>query len=150
VSEEIEQEKDPVVEALERIAKDDKDGIIQPAAVVEAAKDPESPLHDKFEWDDAEAGHQYRLEQARQLIVKTKINVTQPEPEMFNVKIRLSDGSERRGYVTRERAKADPDLSAQVIDDAIRAIRSYRNRLSAFAEAQSLVSKLDEILAEIT
>lgn len=43
-------------------------GILDPAAVVSAARDETSPLHDRFTWDDGEAAHQYRLIEARKLI----------------------------------------------------------------------------------
>lgn len=36
--------------------------------VVDAARHVNSPLHTHFEWDDGEAAHRYRLQQARQLI----------------------------------------------------------------------------------
>lgn len=139
-------EDDAVIEALQRIAKDDEDGLIQPPAVVEAAKDPDSPLHQFFEWDDTEAALQFRLEQARKLITRVRIRIEEPESLMWNVRIKQSDGSERRGYVTTARAKADPDLYTQVIEDAKRAILAYRNRLSAFPAAKELVAQLDQVL----
>lgn len=51
----------------------EKDGRLDPADVVEAARDPASPLHGYFEWDDTEAARQHRLGQARQLIRRIKI-----------------------------------------------------------------------------
>lgn len=50
---------------LERIRKSCQ---LTAATVVETAADPQSPIHPAFEWDDAVAGHEYRLQQARQLI----------------------------------------------------------------------------------
>jgi hypothetical protein len=41
--------------------------------IVSLAEDPASPLHPLLEWDDAEAAHQHRLQQARQLIARFKI-----------------------------------------------------------------------------
>lgn len=43
-------------------------GTLKPETVVEIARDPSSALHHSFEWDDAKAGHAYRLYQARQII----------------------------------------------------------------------------------
>jgi hypothetical protein len=142
-------EDDEIVEALERIAKDDEDGLIQPPAVVEAARDPQSPLHQFFEWDDTEAAAQYRLEQARKLITRVRIRVQVPETLMWNVRVVQSDGTERRGYVDTVRVRSDPNLYEQIIDDAKRAIRAYRNRLSAFPAASDLVAQLDEILGNL-
>ena len=43
-------------------------GLLSPEAVVDAAQDDTSPLHDCFEWDDTDAARLYRIEQARRLI----------------------------------------------------------------------------------
>ncbi len=46
----------------------DKHGEVTGELVLKAAANPKSPLHPRFEWDDKEAGHKYRLIQAEQLI----------------------------------------------------------------------------------
>jgi hypothetical protein len=141
--------REEIVEALERIAKDDEDGGIAPEAVVEAARDVDSPLHDRFDWDDSSAAHQFRLEQARKLITQYPITIVRPDPQMVNVVITRDDGSSRRVYVPIDRAVADPDLYEQVVADAKRGIQAYRNRLSAFERAREVVTRLDEALREL-
>ena len=42
-------------------------GVLQAEDVIAYAKDPDTALHQEFEWDDNEAAHQYRLEQARRV-----------------------------------------------------------------------------------
>ena len=54
-------------------------GRITPEQVLEDARDPESPLHNYFEWDVETAARQYWLDQARTLIRSVKI-VTREEP----------------------------------------------------------------------
>lgn len=44
-------------------------GKLTPEIVLKEAKPESSPLHDEFTWDNSRAGHLYRLEQAKQLIV---------------------------------------------------------------------------------
>lgn len=62
---------DPNVEIIAAIeATADAHGHITPEGVVNAARDPKSPLHCKFEWDDGIAAEQYRRDQARTLIRK--------------------------------------------------------------------------------
>lgn len=46
----------------------DEHGILTPALVVDVARDPEHPLHSRFEWDDTIAASKWRLEQAGQLL----------------------------------------------------------------------------------
>ena len=58
---------------LTRIYKRDK--CVQASVVVQEAKPKSSPIHDEFTWSDKEAGHQYRLGQARQMIRITPIRM---------------------------------------------------------------------------
>ena len=55
-----------VVDELTRLH--DKYGNLTPHVVVDEARDEESPIHDRFEWDDTKAGEEFRLGQARKLI----------------------------------------------------------------------------------
>lgn len=43
--------------------------------VVEAASDPNSPMHDLFDWDDSSAGHKFRLMQARKYVKEVQVKV---------------------------------------------------------------------------
>lgn len=56
-----------VGEHLELLRKRFK-GELTPEDVLEDAKNDNSPLHSFFEWDDGDAAHQHRLQQARGLI----------------------------------------------------------------------------------
>ena len=62
---------------LERLFRE---GLLRPADVVEAARDPASPLHSHFEWDDTAAAAKWREEQARQLIRNVRIEVGTSAP----------------------------------------------------------------------
>lgn len=48
-------------------------GKLTPQLVVDTARDPEHPLHSRFEWDDAVAGEAWRRQQAHELIRKAKV-----------------------------------------------------------------------------
>lgn len=148
ISEEAsEQLTDDVREALDRIAKDDQDGLIQPEAVVEAAKDPDSPLHKYFEWDVALAARAHWLARARHLIARYTVVRVDEGPKYVNVILRKGTSGARRGYVPTERAVADPDLYEQIVSDAETAVVSWRNRLSAFERAHGVVEALDTAVA---
>jgi len=53
-----------------------RNGRLDTADVVDAARNPDSPLHGYFEWDDSAAAEAYRLSQAETLIRRFKIVVT--------------------------------------------------------------------------
>ena len=48
-------------------------GELSPQPVVDEARNPQHPLHSRFEWDNAIAGEAYRLQQARELIRSVRI-----------------------------------------------------------------------------
>lgn len=131
--------------ALDTLAGQDRDGLVQPEAVVEAAKNPESPLHRYFEWDTDRAAYNYWLVQARHLIAQYSFVRINNEPKYVNVT--LANG--RRGYVSTERAVADPDLYEQIVSDAERVIGALRNKLSAFERAKGVVATLGEAIEQM-
>jgi len=55
------------------------EGRLVPSTVVDAARDPESPLHSLFEWDDSRAAERFRLDQARTIIRRVTVTVTTQE-----------------------------------------------------------------------
>lgn len=63
----------------------DKYGKVTPTLVIHAAMDQNSPLHDLFEWDDAKAGKEYRLIQARKLIREVKVKYEETEQRLVHV-----------------------------------------------------------------
>lgn len=136
-----------VAEELEKLSKDDPDGLVQAEAVVEAAKDPSSPLHKYFEWSDTEAAQKWRLHQARALIVRVGVRVVENRPKMVNVTVAKADGTTRRGYVATDRAAADSTMVEQVIAESRKHVVAHRNRLSAFDEAREIVALLDQAIS---
>jgi hypothetical protein len=60
-----EPQDDPVLAELVALADGDK---LDDESVVARATDPDSALHGVFDWHDASAAHQHRLQQARSLI----------------------------------------------------------------------------------
>ncbi len=52
-----------------------KHGELDAAVVIEAARNPNSPLHHRFEWDEAKAATLYRMVRARGLIREIHIQV---------------------------------------------------------------------------
>lgn len=55
----------------------DQHGKLTPALVVTEARDPDHPLHHRFEWDDKVAGEKYRRVQAAALIRSVRVTYAQ-------------------------------------------------------------------------
>lgn len=119
-------------ERLAAIAEDEG-GALHPRDVVADARQPTSPLHPLFEWDDRKAAVAHRLTQARDIIGSIVVHVTGEEdstlhyvrrdaspqrPERF-VAVTIRDGTD-----SYERAPA----SERARTELERWIRRYRPR----------------------
>lgn len=118
------------------------EGAITPVQVVEDAKQPSSPIHGEFEWDDAVAGEKWRLQTARQLVNNLVIVAVErddkPEQPATRAFVSVSNtGTNGRGYVALARVLSDDDLYQETIGEILAMIRSYRQKLESLKELRS-------------
>lgn len=115
-----------------------REGMLTPQIVVEDARPVTSQLHDRFEWDDAQAAEQYRLEQARELIRSVKVQYVEPSGGVSSTRAFVSiERAEQREYIPVEDVADDPELAALALRDAEREWRTLFARyqhLDAFIE----------------
>ena len=137
-----------VADRLEQLEQEN--GNIHPAAVVDDARDPTSPLHDFFEWDDNTAAQQYRLSQARLLISRVKIQVMVRAIPM-DVMRYVRDPDEPGNYSNIVRVRTDEDRSRRTVIDEMSRVAQAAKRARAVAAVLGTVEQVEEIirLAEI-
>lgn len=128
-------------------------GRISPAIVLEAARDPASPLHDHFEWDDDRASEQYRLAQASQLIRRWRGVLTRAAGEGGRVAVTItrrveSPFNERAkgaaSYGALEDILADPVRRDDLLNTVLRELRAYRRRYAGLAALGAVWAAVDE------
>lgn len=135
---------------LQRMSKA-RGGKISPEELVEAARDPGSPLHDFFEWDDAEAAERYRLVQARTLLRMCRLEVTVHKRKMelpYYVRDPEAD-SDAQGYVETGRLPSQEELARDVlVSEFKRAATQLRRarQLAVFFQMELEVSDLIETI----
>ncbi len=133
------------LEAIER-----ERGIIEPAVVVAAARDPDSALHEFFEWDDSKAADAHRIQQARQLIARIKVQMVGGDQQTYNVRSFAHLSSDRRGYRSLETISAEQSLAdtlrADLARDLQRLIAKYRSTLAVINEPE-LFRSMDAYVA---
>lgn len=116
---------------------------LTPALLVDVARPPEHPLHDRFEWDDSIAGERYRQVQAAELIRSVKISYAlSPGAEPHSVRAFHSvPRPEGRSYEPIE-SIADNDFTRQlVIRTAEREWRAMKKRYGHLVEFIELIRK---------
>lgn len=143
------QRKNIVALELTRIAKAHGATTCKAEWVVEAARPKSSPLHSKFNWDDAAAGHQYRLWQARQLISVTIITVVNKPTQMF-VSLRQDRHPGGAGYRTIVDVMNDDQLRASLLDDAKAEMRHFTLKYRKLTELAKVVEEMDKVLRQPT
>jgi hypothetical protein len=133
-------------EELEAIAEANN-GLLLAEDVVEFAKDPNTALHDKFNWDDTSAAIQYRLHQARQII---RVNVTVVDNVEEPVKVFFSLNEDRYnrtggGYRQMIDIMSDDQRRAALLAQALAEAKAWRKRYNALKELSAVFSALDEV-----
>ena len=120
------------LEALKQIAARDG-GLLRPAAVVEAARPKDSPLHNAFEWNDGKAAEKYRLIQAQYLIRSFRVTVEDngakyETPVFVGVSSDRDGGKANNPYRLAEDVAKSADLLAVAEADALEQLRGLKNR----------------------
>lgn len=138
-----------IVSEVLRLA-DVNGGALTERVIVDAASDPASPLHDQFQWDNDVAADGFRVIQARLLINRVKIKVTQGETvTVMPAFVSITNGQGNRVRIGTQRAMADPDMLGQVLAETRSQLVGLRNRLTAFNVTGDLVDGLDDVLSKI-
>ncbi len=144
-----------VIETLTGIYK--QHGDLSAPLVVEEARDPASPIHDRFEWDDGVAAENYRLVQAAHLIRSVKVSVTRPDGVKLPTRIRAFmhtgdfEAEDAIGaipsYVPREMIDQDPAMQKVVLARMKREWRELERRWGDYKEFWDIVNKARDDLA---
>lgn len=137
-----EKETSVIKEALEQIYEDH--GELVPEDVVEAARPRNHPLHECFEWNDTEAGKQYRIQQARRLIMRVRIEWVSPEGETKSVRAYASKF--QAGKVPPGYHRIDTDFDSEMdraylLRSMEREWKSFRARWEHLAEFWGMINR---------
>lgn len=127
---------------LERLRE--PDGLLLPEKVVAAARQPTSPLHSYFEWDESKAAEQFRLIQARNLI--RAVVTIQPSAEgPITTRAYVSLPADRvngGGYRAIEDVIDDPAKVAEALRDLELLLSRARSRFVQFRALTPLVDQM--------
>lgn len=122
-------------------------GALRPDDVVDDARDPKSPLHDQFEWDDSVAAHKYRISQARTLIKTVTIEVKVEHREVVVPRyVRDPSVGERQGYADVFEIKNEQELARDALRAEVKRVRSLLERTRSIAAVLGLESELGDLM----
>lgn len=116
----------------------DAGGELRTERALEAATDPDHPLHPHLEWDNKIAGHKYRLHQTRAVIRCIRIvdeETERPMPAFLSI-------SDRGGtsYRSVQDVRSSSDLRILVLKQAESDLEAWERRYQDISDACKLVS----------
>jgi hypothetical protein len=120
----------------------DEHGTLTPALVVEAAANPDHPLHNRFEWDDTAAAQQWRLTQASSLLRVVKMPASESGPRDLRAFVAVKGADTHRAdYVPTGEALADTFTRQLVLRDMEREWKTLRRRYAHMSEFAALIQR---------
>jgi len=132
--------------ALRRL--ETRDGRLTAETVVRAAAAPNHPLHDHFEWDDTEAGQQWRLHQARMLIAQVRVVVTTSTKKLVAPGyLRDMEAAPGPGMIATARLKTARQAAEETLLYETTRLQATLERCREIAAALELEAELEAVLA---
>lgn len=136
------------VEIAERLRElEQANGRLIPSDVVEEARNPESPLHSHFEWDNSEAATKYRLLQAGVLIRSVKLEITVRDVPLSVVGyVRDPDlDTKTAGYRNVINIRSEEDAARSAIIDEMKRVSNAVRRAKSLAAVLGFVEDIERI-----
>jgi hypothetical protein len=125
-------------------------GLLQPFDVVEAARDPGSPLHDSFEWNDSVAAERYRLEQARRLI--RTVWETDTDLQTFNPPIYVHDPDldpGEQGYARIDRLATEEERARRAVVSEFGRALAMLHRAQTVSEMLGISTRVRRVIRQL-
>lgn len=134
-------------EVLDKIAEQDEQGTLRPEAIVEAARDPKSPLHRCFTWNDEDAAYAWQLHEARVLIRTYKVVIDQaPIPIKTRAYVSLKSARVAgTGYTPIRRVLSEPELHAELLRNALEDLEGMERRYGHLRELKPIFTALRRV-----
>jgi hypothetical protein len=124
----------------------DSRGIINPNRVLDWAQaNPSSDLHQSLEWDDARAGHEYRLGQIRRLI---QIHVVDSTGDRITISL-VQDRHELGGYRYLAPVLSNAEMRHMALVEAFDEYKRWERRYKFFAEFKPLFDAAKQVERDI-
>ena len=134
-----------IAEELDHIA-DANGGVLQPEKVVAFAQNPDTALHDQFEWSDSEAARKYRLDQARE-VIRLRVTIIPHKEETIRAYVSLTTdrGVPGGGYRKTLDVISDEQRFKQMLADARGELQSFRRKYAILQELAPVFTAMEEV-----
>ena len=125
------------------------DGRLLAENVVDYARDPDTTLHDQFDWDDTAAADKWRLHRARNIILKVRVTISRGDdraPVSIRAFVSLNaDRGDRTGYRVTTAVLSDVDLRASLLAEAKDEMQGFRRKYRALSELADVFEAMKRV-----
>lgn len=136
-----------VGEMLEELHNQGKE--VTPELIVDLSRDPSSPTHAEFEWDDTVAAEKYRTEQARLLIGHIRIiREDEPTPD-YKERAFVSAPGANHVYVPLKSALGNEGYREHLLKQAKGDCEVFLAKYRRLQELAGVVAEMNEFLANV-
>ena len=125
------------------------EGGLTAVKLLDASRPDDALLHGCFEWNDSEAAEKYRLNQAREFIGNIVVVEMEGKPvEKTRAFISVTETAHRSVGVFKPiiEALSDENNRAVVLDNAIREMKTFREKYSNLEELARVISEMDKVI----
>jgi len=139
-----------IAEVLQAIS-DANGGKITPDQVVKHAKDPNSPLHERFIWSDKEAAQKHRLDTARQLIRSVRV-IIKKETKVLRAPAYVRDpelDAKEQGYIDVRSSVNDEDSQRDILINEFKRVQGVFERAAELAVLFRMEGQLEAVQRQI-
>lgn len=138
---------DVIKDTLQALA-DANGGRLDAPAVVEAAKDENSPLHACFDWNVNSAAYKHWVQTARALIRSVKI-VYRVDRTIVKAPVYIRDPDSESGYRTVASIRSDKDHARDALIEEFKRVRSILDRAQRLAKVLSMDSGIETLISGV-
>jgi hypothetical protein len=134
---------------LEAIARNNG-GVLRPFDVVQDARQPDSPLHELFEWDVEEAAQEHWMHTARRIIASVKVNIT-TETIVLKAPAYVRDPrlhGREQGYLETIKLRTEHEIAKEVLAGEVQNVISALRRARNVAAALEMEDEIDRLMEE--
>lgn len=136
---------DEAIAELERIEANY--GTLTPENILDASVSEEALFHPLFTWDNNQAAHKCRLQEARIILNNIEIKVISDGGEKRIPVFEVIKNEEGRQYKHVESFSKE-DIQ-QVKSESVKALNYWKNKLSIYKEFDQIILKIDEVISEL-
>ncbi len=126
-------------------------GRLTPDDVVADARDPASPTHSYFTWDDTKAAEAYRIDQARSLITMVRVVIKVEHTTIRSVCYVRDPALDNttQGYVSVKRLRTDADAARDALVAEFSRVADMLRRARELAVALHATEEVEALLASV-